>query len=74
MVLLANCRAGDSYDHGLAETVNGLLKAEVVHRREPWCSFEAVEFATLERVHWFNNQRLREPIGHRPPAEAEARR
>ena len=64
---------GDSYDNALAETINGLYKAEVIHRRGPWRSFEAVEFATLEWVDWFNNRRLLEPIGHVPPAEAEAR-
>jgi len=64
---------GDSYDNALAETVNGLYKAEVIHRRGPWRSFEAVEFATLEWVDWFNNRRLLEPIGNIPPAEAEAR-
>jgi transposase InsO family protein len=63
---------GDSYDNALAETINGLYKAEVIHRRGPWRSFEAVEFATLEWVDWFNNRRLLEPIGHVPPAEAEA--
>ena len=64
---------GDSYDNALAETINGLFKAEVIHRRGPWRSFEAVEFATLEWVDWFNNRRLLEPIGNVPPAEAEAR-
>ena len=63
---------GDSYDNALAETINGLYKAEVVHRRGPWRSLEAVEFATLEWVDWFNNRRLLEPIGNVPPAEAEA--
>jgi transposase InsO family protein len=63
---------GDSYDNALAETVIGLFKAEVIHRRGPWRSFEAVEFATLEWVDWYNNRRLLEPIGHVPPAEAEA--
>jgi putative transposase len=63
---------GDSYDNALAETVIGLFKTEVIHRRGPWRSFEAVEFATLEWVHWFNNRRLLEPIGNIPPAEAEA--
>ena len=63
---------GDSYDNALAETINGLFKAEVIHRRGPWRSFEAVEFATLEWVDWFNNRRLLEPIGNVPPAEAEA--
>jgi len=64
---------GDSYDNALAETINGLYKAEVIHRRGPWRSFEAVEFATLEWVEWFNNRRLLEPIGNIPPAEAEER-
>jgi transposase InsO family protein len=64
---------GDSYDNALAETINGLYKAEVIHRRGPWKSFEAVEFATLEWVDWFNHRRLLEPIGNIPPAEAEAR-
>ena len=64
---------GDSYDNALAETINGLYKAEVIHRRGPWRSFEAVELATLEWVDWFNNRRLLEPIGNIPPAEAEAR-
>jgi putative transposase len=62
---------GDSYDNALAETINGLYKAEVIHRRGPWRSLEAVEFATLEWVDWFNNRRLLEPIGNIPPAEAE---
>ena len=62
---------GDSYGNALAETINGLFKAEVIHRRGPWRSFEAVEFATLEWVDWFNNRRLPEPIGNVPPAEAE---
>jgi putative transposase len=64
---------GDSYDNALAETINGLFKAEVIHRRGPWRSFDAVEFATLEWVDWFNHRRLLEPIGNVPPAEAEAR-
>lgn len=63
---------GDSYDNALAETINGLFKAEVIHRRGPWRSFEAVEYATLEWVDWFNNRRLLEPIGNIPPAQAEA--
>jgi len=62
---------GDSYDNALAETINGLYKAEVIHRRGPWRNLEAVEFATLEWVDWFNNRRLLEPIGNIPPAEAE---
>jgi putative transposase len=64
---------GDSYDNALAESINALYKAEVIHRRGPWRSLEAVEFATLEWVDWFNNRRLLEPIGNIPPAEAEAR-
>jgi putative transposase len=64
---------GDSYDNALAETINGLYKAEIIHRRGPWRSLEAVEFATLEWVDWFNNRRLLEPIGNIPPAEAEER-
>ena len=56
----------------LAETINGLYKAEVIWRRGPWRSFEAVEYATLEWVDWFNNRRLLEPIGNVPPVEAEA--
>lgn len=63
---------GESYDNALAESINGLYKAEVIHRRGPWRSLEAVEFATLEWVAWFNNRRLLEPIGNIPPAEAEA--
>ena len=59
-------------DNALAETINGLYKAEMIHRRGPWRRFEAVEFATLEWVDWFNNRRLLEPIGNIPPAEAEA--
>jgi putative transposase len=64
---------GDSYDNALAETINGLYKAEVIHRRGPWRSLEAVEFATLTWVDWFNHRRLLEPIGNIPPAEAEDR-
>lgn len=56
----------------MAETINDLYKAEVIHRRGPCRSFEAVEYATLERFDWFNNRRLLEPIGNIPPAEAEA--
>ena len=62
---------GDSCDNALAETINGLCKAEVIHRRGPWRSLKAVEFATLESVDWFNNRRLMEPIGNVPPVEAE---
>lgn len=63
---------GDSYDNALAETINGLYKAELIHRRVPWKTREAVELATLEWVAWFNHQRLLEPLGYIPPAEAEA--
>ncbi len=63
---------GDSYDNALAETINGLYKAEMIHRRAPWKTKESVELATLEWVSWFNHHRLLEPIGYIPPAEAEA--
>tara|TARA_R110002020_G_scaffold136735_5_gene305173 strand:- start:2820 stop:3596 length:777 start_codon:yes stop_codon:yes gene_type:complete len=62
---------GDSYDNALAGTINGLYKAELIHRQS-WRSREAVEIATLKWVHWFNHQRLLGSIGHIPPAEAEA--
>ena len=64
---------GDSYDNALAETINGLYKAEVIHRRGPWKTKAAVELATLEWVSWFNHHRLLESIGYIPPAEAEER-
>ena len=63
---------GDSYDNALAESIIGLYKTEVIRPRGAWRGLEAVEFATLEWVHWFNNRRLLEVIGNRPPAEAEA--
>ena len=63
---------GDSYDNALAETINGLYKTELIHRRGPLKTRESVELATLEWVHWFNHIRLLEPIGYVPPAEAEA--
>jgi putative transposase len=62
---------GDSYDNALAETINGLYKAEVTHRRS-WPTREAVELATLAWVDWFNHRRLLSSIGNIPPAEAEA--
>jgi len=62
---------GDSDDNALAETINGLYKAELIHRCGPWKTREAVELATLEWVTWFNHVRLLEPIGYIPPAEAE---
>jgi transposase InsO family protein len=62
---------GDSYDNALAESVIGLYKTEVIRRRGPWKNLEAVEFATLDWIDWFNNRRLLEPIGNVPPAEFE---
>ena len=62
---------GDSYDNALAETINGLYKAEVIHRLGPWKTMAAVEWETLKWVDWFNNRRLLAPIGYIPPAEAE---
>ena len=62
---------GDSYDNAMAETINGLYKAEVIWNDGPWRGFEDVELATLEWVDWFNNRRLLEPIGNMPPAEYE---
>jgi transposase InsO family protein len=62
---------GDSYDNALAETIIGLFKTEVIHHRGPWRHLEAVEYATLEWVDWFNHRRLLEPIGNVPPAEVE---
>jgi len=63
---------GDSYDNALAETINGLYKAELIHRHTAWKTRESVELATLEWVAWFNHRRLMEPLGYIPPAEAEA--
>jgi len=62
---------GDSYDNALAESVIGLYKTEVIHRRSPWRHLDDVEYATLDWVDWFNNRRLLEPIGNVPPAEFE---
>lgn len=62
---------GDSYDNALAETVNGLYKAEVIHHRGPWRNRASVEWATLEWVHWYNTDRLYGPLGYISPAEAE---
>ena len=64
---------GDSYDNAMAETINGLYKAEVIHRQTSWRSISDVELATLKWVDWFNNRRLLGPIGNVPPKEAEAR-
>lgn len=62
---------GDSYDNALAETIIGLYKTEVIYHRGPWRNIDAVEYATLEWVDWFNNRRLLEPIGNMPPVEFE---
>jgi len=62
---------GDAYDNALAESVIGLYTTEVIRRRGPWRGFEGVEYATLERVAWFNAKRLLEPLGYIPPAEFE---
>jgi putative transposase len=64
---------GDSYDNAMAESIIGLFKTEVIQRKGPWRHLEAVEFATLEWVDWFNHRRLLEPMGYVPPAEHEAR-
>ena len=64
---------GDSYDNALAETLNGLYKAELIHRRGPWRSIAQLELATLDWVDWYNNRRLLGSIGNIPPAEAETR-
>ena len=63
---------GDSYDNAMAESIIGLFKTEVIHLKGPWRHLEAVEFATLTWVNWFNTRRLLEPIGYVPPAEYEA--
>jgi transposase InsO family protein len=63
---------GDSYDNALAESIIGLFKTEVIQRKGPWRHLEAVEFAALTWVDWFNHRRLLEPIGYVPPAEYEA--
>lgn len=63
---------GDSYDNTLAETINGLYKAELIRRRAPWKTRESVELATLEWVAWFNNHRLMAALDYVPPAEFEA--
>lgn len=62
---------GDAYDNALAETIIGLFKTEVIERRGPWRSFDAVEYATLEWVDWFNRRRLLTPLGYLPPFEFE---
>jgi transposase InsO family protein len=62
---------GNSYDNALAETIIGLYKAEIIHRRGRWRTLDAVEYATLEWVDWFNHRWLLEPIGNIPPTELE---
>jgi len=62
---------GDSYENALAETINGLYKTELIHRRAPWKTKESLELATLEWVSWFNHHRLLAPIGYIPPAKAK---
>lgn len=62
---------GSSYDNAMAETIMGLYKTEVIRRKGPWRNVEAVELSTLNWVHWFNHDRLLEPIGYVPPAEYE---
>jgi transposase InsO family protein len=62
---------GDSYDNALAETINGLFKTEIIRRNGPWKNVDAVEYATLEWVNWFNNQRLLSSIGYISPAQYE---
>ena len=62
---------GDSYDNALAETIIGLYKAEVIDHRGPWRNLDAVEYATLEWVDWYNHRRLLTSIGDIPPAEKE---
>jgi putative transposase len=63
---------GDSYDNAMAETINGLYKAEVIHRRSSWRTIEQVELETLDWVDWYNNRRLMEPLGYISPAEFES--
>ena len=63
---------GDSYDNALAEAVNGLYKAEVIHRSGPWRSLDHLELATAQWVDWWNHRRLHSATGNVPPAEYEA--
>lgn len=62
---------GDSYDNALAETINGLYKAELIHAKRVWESTEAVELATMGWVHWWNTTRLHEALGYATPVETE---
>nr|QSE36666.1 Transposase [Shigella flexneri 3a] len=69
-LLASTGSTGDSYDNAMAESINGLYKAEVIHRKS-WKNRAEVELATLTWVDWYNNRRLLERLGHIPPAEAE---
>ncbi|WP_373890045.1 IS3 family transposase [Escherichia coli] len=69
-LLASTGSTGDSYDNAMAESINGLYKAEVIHRKS-WKNCAEVELATLTWVEWYNNRRLLERLGHTPPAEAE---
>ena len=69
-LLASTGSTGDSYDNAMAESINGLYKAEVIHRKS-WKNRAEVELATLTWVDWYNNRRLLERLGHTPPAEAE---
>jgi len=71
-ILASTGKTGDAYDNAMAETINGLFKAEIIHRNGHWKGMEDIEFAALEWVDWFNNRRLLEPIGNIPPGEFEA--
>jgi len=62
---------GDSYDNAMAESINSLYKAEVIHKDGPWRGLDDVERETLTWVDWFNNRRILEPIGDMPPVEYE---
>jgi len=62
---------GDAYDNALAETVIGLFKTEVIYKKSPWKNYDAVEYAILDWVSWFSNNRLLEPLGNISPAEYE---
>ncbi|MGQ7790710.1 IS3 family transposase [Shigella flexneri] len=70
-LLASTGSTGDSYDNAMAESINGLYKAEVIHRKS-WKNRAEVELATLTWVDWYNNRRLLERLGHIPPAEAES--
>ncbi|SRJ58795.1 IS629 ORF2 [Shigella flexneri] len=69
-LLASTGSTGDSYDNAMAESINGLYKSEVIHRKS-WKNRAEVELATLTWVDWYNNRRLQERLGHIPPAEAE---